>query len=465
MTLRHPYLPTTPENEDEMLRSMGLKSLEDLFTNIPKQFRLNRDLNLPTPHSEHEVLARLQKLAKNNSTLLDTPSFLGGSVAPHYIPATVSSLGGRSEFVTAYTSYQPEISQGMLQTLFEYQSLMAEVLQMDVVNSSLYDLSTSLGEAARMVIRVKRRRNRFLVPGTINPTYKQVLETYTSPAGIKIDVIDYDSHTGLMSVEDLKSKLDSTVAGVYVESPSPLGFFETQLDEISSIVHDNDALLVAGVDVLSLGIMRPPGDYNADIAIAEGQSLGNPMSYGGPLLGVFACRNDRKLIYQMPGRLVGLTTTIEEPHERGFVLTLSAREQHIRRERATSNICSNQALMAVRAAIYLSTIGATGIRAIAESIAFKSNYAAKELGKIQGVTSPAIGGPIWKNFVVQFEGITAQEVHEGLLAQGIHGGKCLSKDFPDFGESMLFSVTELHDRATIGKMIAAVEAVITGGVA
>ncbi|MHA1771314.1 MAG: aminomethyl-transferring glycine dehydrogenase subunit GcvPA [Candidatus Thorarchaeota archaeon] len=465
MTLRHPYLPTTPEIEEEMLRSMGLSSLDDLFTNIPKQFRLNRNLNLPAPHSEHEVLARLRELAKKNLTTLDAPSFLGGSVAPHYIPATVSSLGGRSEFVTAYTSYQPEISQGMLQTLFEYQSLMAEVLQMDVVNSSLYDLATSLGEAARMATRVKRHRNKFLVPGTINPTYKQVLETYTSPAGIIIEMVDYDPRTGLMSIKDLKSKLDSTVAGVYVESPSYLGFFETQLDEIATIVHDAGALLVAGVDVLSLGVIRPPGDYNADIAIAEGQSLGNPMSYGGPLLGVFACRNDRKLIYQMPGRLVGLTTTLEEPHERGFVLTLSAREQHIRRERATSNICSNQALMAVRAAIYLSTIGATGIASIGESIAFKSNYAAKELGEIQGVTAPAIGGPIWKNFVVQFEGITAQEIHEGLLARGIHGGICLTRVFPDLGESMLFSVTELHDRASIDKMVSAVKTVITGGVA
>ncbi len=462
MTLKHPYLPITPETENEMLRSIGLDTIEDLFVTIPKKFRLNRDLHLPPPHSEHEVMMRLRELAKKNTALLDTLSFLGGKVSPHHIPATVNALGGRSEFVTSYTSYQPEVSQGMLQTLFEYQSLVAEILQMDVVNSSLYDLATSLGEAARMTARVKRKKNRFLIPDTINPADRQVLETYTSPAGIEIEVIVSDPQTGLLSLEDLRTKLDSTVAGVYVENPSYLGFFETQIDEIATLVHDAGALLVAGVDVLSLGIIRPPGDYGADIAIAEGQPLGTPMSFGGPLLGVFACRNDRKLIYQMPGRLVGLTTTIEEPYERGFVLTLSAREQHIRREKATSNICSNQALMAVRAAIYLSTIGSSGLSAIGESIAFRSNYAAQELGKIRGVTAPLIGNPIWKNFVVQFDNVSAEEVHNRLLERGIHSGVCLTRDFARFGESVLFSVTELHSKESIDKLVASVDAIVNG---
>lgn len=444
---------------------MGLSSLDELFANIPEQFRLKRELNLPSPHSEYEVLTRLKELAGKNHPVNNGRSFLGAGVSPHYIPATVDSLGGRSEFVTAYTSYQPEVSQGMLQTLFEYQSIVAEILQMDVVNSSLYDLATSLGEAARMTVRVKKRRQKFLVPGTISSSNLSVLRTYTQPAGIEIETVAYDKKTGLMDIDDLKSKLDDTVAGVYVETPSYLGFFETQVDEISTLVHDAGALLVAGVDLLSLSLIRPPGAYGADIAIAEGQPLGNPMSYGGPLLGVFACRNDRKLIYQMPGRLVGMTTTIEEPSERGFVLTLSAREQHIRREKATSNICSNQALMAVRASIYLSTMGASGLKAVSETIAYKSNYAAQQLNQIDGVTAPAIGGAIWRDFVVRFDSCTAQDIHAGLLSRGIHGGTILTNEFPELGESMLFSVTELHSKDHIDEMVNAVSDIVKGGVA
>jgi glycine dehydrogenase subunit 1 len=267
----------------------------------------------------------------------------------HYVPAIVPALAGRSEFLTSYTSYQAEVSQGMLQTLFEYQSLLAEILEIDVVNSSMYDMATAVAEAARMTARVKKRRSRFLVPGTMNPEHYNVIQTYTEPADMKLEKIKYDDKTGLMSLSDLKSKIHDQVAGVYIENPSYLGFIETQVDEISKIVHDNGSLLVTGVDILSLGLIRPPGDYGADIVVAEGQHLGSPMTFGGPLLGIFGCINERKLIYQMPGRLVGMTRTEEEPYEDGYVLTLSPREQHIRREKATSNICSNQALAAVTA--------------------------------------------------------------------------------------------------------------------
>jgi len=438
--------------------------MEELFSTIPEKYRLRRDLKIPDSHSELDVTRRIQELANKNRPMGDGRIFLGSGVGLHYIPAAVPALAGRSEFVTAYTSYQPEISQGMLQTLFEYQSLMAEILDIDVVNSSMYDMASGIAEAARMAVRVATHRSRILVPGTINPRHYKVLLTYTEPANIEVEKVEYDSKTGLMSISDLKSKMDENAAGVYIENPSYLGFIETQVDSINKIVHDAGAILIAGVDILSLGIVRPPGSYGADVVVGEGQELGLPMSYGGPLLGVFGCKMDRKLVYQMPGRLVGMTRTMAEPYERGFVLTLSPREQHIRREKATSNICSNEALAAVTSAIYLSLLGPAGLDQVSEAIAFRSNYAAKELGSIPGVVAPAIGRSIWKEFVVRFEkGPSARAVHEGLLARNLHGGTILTDEFPALGESMLFSVTEVHSKPIIDELVKTVKDIVTRG--
>lgn len=450
--------------EKEMLKSINRDSLESLFRNIPEKFRIRNELDIPEPHGEQEVFSRLRELANKNKPADSGTVFLGAGLGLHYIPSVVQALASRSEFVTAYTSYQPEISQGMLQTLFEYQSLLAELLDIEVVNSSMYDRSTSLGEAVLMAVRVKRKRNKFLVPSTISPANLKTLMTYCEPAGIQIERISFDRETGLISLNDLESKLDSSVAGVYIENPSYLGFIETQVDEIDQIVHNSDALLVVGVDLLTLGIMRPPGDYGADIVIGEGQPLGSPVSYGGPLLGVFGCKNNMTLIRQLPGRLVGLTRTQSEPYERGFVLTLSPREQHIRREKATSNICSNQALIAVTAAIYVALMGSDGIKKIGESIAYRSNYAARLLNELDGVRAPAIGETIWKDFAVQFEtNISAKLIHEQLLKHGIHGGHPLKNEFPELGESLLFSVTELHSKEAIEKMVEIVSTIIKEG--
>ncbi|TFF92179.1 glycine dehydrogenase, partial [Candidatus Thorarchaeota archaeon] len=325
------------------------------------------------------------------------------------------------------------------------------------------DMATAVAEAVRMTARVKKKRSRFLVPATINPEHYEVIQTYTEPAEIELEKVDFNAETGLMDVSDLESKMDD-VAGVYLENPSHLGFIETQVNEIDRIVHENDALLVAGVDILSLGVLKPPGQYGADIVVAEGQHLGSPVSYGGPLLGVFGCINERKLIYQLPGRLVGMTRTEHEPQETGYVLTLSPREQHIRREKATSNICSNQALAAVTAAVYLSLLGPSGIHQLGETIAFNSNYVASQLNGIEGVLAPALGESIWKEFVVRFDnGVTAQDVHEFLLRQGLHGGRILNHDFPSLGESMLFSVTEIHTKKTMDELVNTIRDVVEGG--
>jgi glycine dehydrogenase subunit 1 len=464
MEFKHPWIPMTKATEKEMLKSIGKKNLDELFSNIPKKFLLKQDLNIPRSHSELEVTRRIQELAGKNTPADNGRSFLGAGIGMHYVPAIVPALATRSEFLTSYTSYQAEISQGMLQTLFEYQSLLAEILDIDIVNSSMYDMATGVAEAARMTVRVKKKQSKFLVPSTINPEHYRVLHTYTEPADIEIVRIDHDEKTGLMSLPDLEAKLDDQVSGVYIENPSYLGFIETQVDEIGRLVHENGSLLVAGVDVLSLGLMRPPGDYGADIVVAEGQHLGSPMTFGGPLLGIFGCINDRKLIYQMPGRLVGMTRTESEPYENGFVLTLSPREQHIRREKATSNICSNQALAAVVAAVYMSLLGPKGLRQLGETIGYNANYTAKMLDRISGVRAPAIGQTIWKEFVVQFEsGITAREVHEGLLKKNLHGGRILTDEFPALGESMLFCVTEVHAKKTIDELVQSIEEIVTKG--
>jgi glycine dehydrogenase subunit 1 len=464
MGFKHPWLPLTEDAKQEMLRSIGKKNLDELFSNIPEKFRLNRDLNIAESHTEIEVARRMQELAEKNKPADSGRVFLGNGLGMHYIPSATKALAGRSEFVTAYTSYQPEISQGMLQTLFEYQSLMAELLGIDVVNSSMYDMASALAEAILMSVRVKKRRTRVLVPGTINPVHWRVVKTYTEPLGIDIEKIDYDRKTGQMNLGGLESRLNEDVAGVYIENPSYLGFVEAGVDRINELVHEADALLIAGVDIMSMGVMRPPGDYGADIVVAEGQGLGSPMSYGGPLLGVFGCIDDMKLIRQLPGRLVGMTRTSDEPFKRGFVLTLSPREQHIRREKATSNICSNQALIAVTAAIDTSLLGPDGFREIGEIITYKSHYAANRLNALSDVHAPSIGDAFWKEFVVSYtSGVSAQSVHEGLLERGIHGGKILTSEFPDLGESMLICVTEIHTKDAIDELVNAIDQIVTSG--
>ncbi|MFX0054494.1 MAG: aminomethyl-transferring glycine dehydrogenase subunit GcvPA [Promethearchaeota archaeon] len=464
MDFKHPWLPLTEGAKKEMLKSIGKKNLDDLFSNIPETFRLGRDLKIPESHTEIEVARRMQELADKNKPADSGRVFLGNGLGMHYIPSATRALAGRSEFVTAYTSYQPEISQGMLQTLFEYQSLMAELLEIEVVNSSMYDMASALAEAVLMSVRVKKKRNRVLVPGTTNPIHWRVINTYAEPLGIEVEKIDYDRESGQMDIADLESRLSEDVAGVYLENPSYLGFIEANVDKINELVHDANALLIAGVDIMSMGILRPPGDYGADIVVAEGQGLGSPMSYGGPLLGIFGCIDDMKLIRQLPGRLVGMTRTSEEPFKRGFVLTLSPREQHIRREKATSNICSNQALIAVTAAIDTSLLGPDGFRELGEAIAYKSHYAANRLNALSGVEAPSIGDAFWKEFVISFaDGISAHAVHQGLLDRGIQGGTILTSDFPELGESMLVCCTEIHTKDAIDELVDAIDQIVASG--
>jgi glycine dehydrogenase subunit 1 len=298
------------------------------------------------------------------------------------------------------------------------------------------------------------RKDVFIVPSLISSKRFSVLKSYTDPAGIKVVQVDYDKTTGQIDLEDLKDNMDSKVAGVYVENPSYLGFIEENVDAIADIAHDSKALFVVGVDPTSLGLIKPPGEYGADLVIGEGQPLGNHMNFGGPLLGLFACRDDPRMMRQMPGRLIGVTDTIDGSR-RGFTMTLQTREQHIRREKATSNICSNQALNAVASAAYLSLMGPSGFKELSEVVASRARYAMRKIGELSGVRAPLFNSFHFKEFTVKFNDKTVDEVHNNLLDKHLHGGLSLVKEFPELGESALYCVTEMHTKKDIDKLVAA----------
>jgi glycine dehydrogenase subunit 1 len=348
----------------------------------------------------------------------------------------------------------------MLQSIFEYQSLICELLGMEVSNASVYDWATGLGEAARMASRLTRKTS-ILVPSLMSTNRLAVLRSYAEPAGIMIVQVDYDKTTGQMDIEDLKEKMDDNTAAVYIENPSYLGFIEEGVEAIGEVAHDSKTLFIVGVDPISLGLLKPPGEYDADIVIGEGQPLGNHMNFGGPLLGIFACKDEPRIIRQMPGRLIGMTETIESS-KRAFAMTLQTREQHIRREKATSNICSNQALCALASAVYLSLLGPKGMRELSEVVASRARYAMRRIGELPGVRAPVFNSFHFKEFTVKFRTKSVSEVHLGLLDRGIHGGKSLMNEFPELEETALYSVTEMHTKRDIDRLVSVLGEALEG---
>jgi glycine dehydrogenase subunit 1 len=457
----NPYIPNSSEGiVQRMLKEIGIESIDELYRDVPKNIPRNQLEGLSKPHSEIEAKRALQSVIRKNQSIHEVTSFLGAGIWPHYVPAVVDAVVSRSEFLTAYTPYQPEISQGLLQALFEYQSAMAELLNVEVVNSSLYDWSSALGEAALMAKRITQR-NRILIPRIIHPDRLRVLKTYTEAAGMTTEQIPYDPETGQLALQELKKSISDDVGAVYIENPSYLGFIEDQVDEISEMAHRRGSLLIVGVDPTSLGLLRPPGDYDADIAIGEGQPLGNHMNFGGPLLGIIGCKEDMKLIRQMPGRLVGLTTTLEGD-KIGFVLTLQTREQHIRREKATSNITSNEALCAVGALVYCCLLGAKGFKELGEVILANSNYASTKLNKIEGLKTPIFGSRHFKEFTLNTDdsGVSIDSFNSELLKMGIQGGHQIIDEFSELGNTSLMCVTELHTKEDLDRLIGASEEII-----
>lgn len=443
------------------MRQIGIGSIDELYTDIHEKYRLKDSLNLPKNGlSEFEVKKNVEALLSENRTCEEMPVFLGAGCWPHYVPAVVKEIVQRSELLTAYTPYQPEIAQGMLQALFEYQSMICELTSMEVSNCSMYDWASALGEAARMAARVKGR-NEVLIPRIIHPERKETLAAYVEPAGISIETMSYDRKNGQINIEDLKEKISDKTAAVYIENPSYLGMIEEQVEEIVKEAHQHGALFIVGVDPTSLGILKPPGEYEADIVVGEAQPLGNPMNFGGPLLGIMACRGDMNLIRQMPGRVIGLTTTIDGS-KNGFCMALQTREQHIRREKATSNICSNEALCAVASAVYMALLGPEGMRELGETITYKANYAMQLLSEIDRVKTPVFTSAHFKEFTVNFDdaGLTAKEVNTKLLSCHIHGGKDISGEFPELGQTALYCVTEIHSKEEIEHLAEALNEIL-----
>jgi len=446
-----------------MLSEVGVKDIEDLFDDIPGEVRgkAKMDLEIKRPVPEYIVWRKVKQILKKNRSLLELKCFRGAGCWPHYVPAVVREILRRSEFYTSYTPYQAEISQGMLQALFEYQSMIADLTGMEVVNASLYDGSTALAEAILMAKRVNGR-SKVLVPRTMNPQYLEVVRTYTKYQNIKVVEVDYCRETGYMDRDDLQNKIDKDTAAVCLEVPSFLGFIEEDPDEIAEIAHSKGALFIVSVDPISLGILKPPADYGADIVVGEGQPLGLGLNYGGPLLGLFGVR-DLKLARKMPGRLIGMTTTLDES-QRGFCMVWQTREQHIRRERATSNICTNEALCAVAVAVYLSLLGPKGLRKLCETILYNSHYLAKQLNSIEGVVAPLFKSAFFKEFVADFSetGVSVEHVNRELLKRDIIGGLELNRYFPELNNALLFCATEIHMKEDLDYLVEALKEILLG---
>jgi glycine dehydrogenase subunit 1 len=459
--IRHSFLPTLGEQETAMLAAIGIKKIDELFQDIPSKFQLESKLKIPEGLSEFEVSRRINDILSRNWDPRKGESFLGGGVWSHTIPEAVKAIVSRTEFLTAYTPYQAEISQGMLQALFEYQSLMAELVELPIVNASMYDWASALGEAALMASRVTNR-TKVLIPDIIAPSREAVLRTYTQPAGITVNEIGHDNITGQLDLEQLKTLINADIAGVYFENPAYLGQLQYEVDAIADIVHDTGALLIVGVDPTSLGVLRPPGAYGADIVIGEGQPLGSSINAGGPLLGIFASRDDRSLMRQLPGRIIGLTTTMDS-EQRGFVMTIQAREQHIRREKATSNICSNQALSAITAAVYLSLLGPSGMVELGKTILQLRSYAEQKLNQVDGIKAPLFEAPHFKEFVVNIKDdnsaksskLSIRTILDYVRKAQILGGIPLDQSFPSLGESALTCITEVHTQESIDQLVGA----------
>lgn len=450
MVFKHQYIPATKDDKRAMLEALGIENVEALYKDIPHKIRLNKKLNLPEPQVETDLSRTIEKLMSKNVTHKDIPIFLGSGVWLHYVPVVVKSLASLPEFQTSYTPYQPEISQGILQALFEYQSMICEITGMEIANASMYDWASALGEAALMAARVTKREE-FLIPKIIHPERKATLKTYTHNV-MSIKEIPYIKETGIIDVNTLESMVSKKTAGIYIENPNYLGVVEFEAAEIGRIAHENDALFVVGVDPTSLGILEAPGQYGADIVVGEGQPLGIDPSFGGPLLGLFACREDKNLMRNMPGRLIGITE--DARGNRCYTITLQTREQHIRREKATSNICSNEALCAVQAAIYLACLGPSGLVQLGETCMANSRYVMRRINEIDGFKAPLFEAPHFKEFTVNSQK-PIEYVHKKLLDRSVHGGKIIKNEFPELGETSLYCVTEIHSIEEMDKLIEA----------
>lgn len=436
--MKHRYLPMTEADEKAMLETIGVDSVNELFQDIPASVQYKGEYKIKKAKSEPALMKELAQLAAKNADLKTNTSFLGAGVYDHYMPVIVDHVLSRSEFYTAYTPYQPEISQGELQAIFEFQTMICELTGMEVANSSMYDGGTSLAEAA-MLSCGQTRKKKVLISSAVHPEAKEVVKTYAK--GQYIEVVEIPYKDGVTDLEALKEMMDADTAGVLVQYPNFFGRVEP-LKEIEEIVHREKSMFVVSSNPLALGALTPPGKFGADIVVGDAQVFGIPTSFGGPHCGYFAVTS--KLMRKVPGRLVGQTT--DDQGRRGFVLTLQAREQHIRRDKATSNICSNQALNALAASVAMTALGKKGVKEMAVQNIQKAHYAKKALQ--ENGLEIVFDGPIFNEFVVKLPR-PVKEVNQALLQKGFIGGYDLGRDYPGLENHMLVAVTELRTKEEI----------------
>ena len=434
-----------------MLKEIGVDSIESLFASIPEEYRLTRDLAVPRQHSESEILERFKGFAADNAA--EYASFLGAGVYRHYRPVIIDSLVQRGEFLTSYTPYQPEISQGTLQAMFEFQTMICELTGMEIANASMYDGSTGAAEAMMMAVRVTSR-DRVVIARTVHPEYREVIHTYAQHQEIPSEEVGYRPN-GRVDMDALDALVTEETACVMIQSPNFFGTVE-DVAAIAALAHARGALLIVSIaEAVSMGILRPPAE--ADIVSLEAQSFGVAPSYGGPYCGVIACKE--KFLRQMPGRIVGETRDMDG--KRGYVLTLSTREQHIRREKATSNICTNQALVAMMVTIFLTVYGKEGLRELAEHNLAKANYLKNTLARVEGVRVLFEGAPRFNEFVLELPA-AAEDVNAGLLERKIVGGLPLAKWYPELGpNATLWCATELTTRTQMDSAAEVLKAAAT----
>jgi glycine dehydrogenase subunit 1 len=447
----HKFLPNSETTVAEtMLHKLGLGSVDDLYSDVPKGVTLNRPLNIPEALSEIELERLVAGKLDQNRSYPEFLNFLGGGCWVRYIPSVVDEILSRGEFYTSYTPYQPEISQGMLQSMFEYQSQICELTAMEVANSSMYDWGTALGEAGRMAHRVTHRK-RILAGKNTSPERIGILKTYCIPAGLEIELVDFETKNGTLDERSLASKLNEDVAAVYLENPNFLGIIEEYAEDIIQKVHRSGALAIVGVDPSTLGLLKPPGSYGADIVVGDGQPLGVYPNFGGPVIGIFATKTDPSLLRQMPGRLIGLTNEKNDESRRGFVMVLQTREQHIRRENATSNICTNEALFALAVSIFLAVLGPKGMKELGQHMLSKSHYAQQRM-KEEGFETPFFSGAFFGELSLRTrtESIT---MTKNLAKHGILGGLPLGRFYPDLRNVSLFSFNETHSEEDIERLV------------
>ncbi len=443
------YIPLTDAERAEMLASIGVNSVNELFTDVPESHRYP-DIDLGPPRSEIEVLRDLRTLSEKNLSLEHTISFLGAGAYQHFVPSVVGHILQRSEFYTAYTPYQPEISQGTLQATFEYQSMICALTGLEVANASHYDGATALAEAVLMAYNIGRgKRTRAVISPNVHPEYRQVVQTYVQGTDIQL----VGGKTVSADLTTLKAQITKDTCCVVIQNPGFLGELVSldKLDELVQATHAVKALLIVVGYPIALGLILPPGAYGADIAVGEAQPLGNGLNYGGPYIGYFATR--KQYVHKMAGRLVGQTVDIDG--RQGYVLTLSAREQHIRRERATSNICTNQALCALASAVYLSTMGKSGLRRVAELCYHKAHYLAQQIDRLSGYDL-VTRGTFFNEFVIRCPR-PARLINSTLVAHGIVGGFDLGQVDSERVDQMLLCATEVHSRESLDKLVNALE--------